>query len=60
MAESFLTKWERVIMDSALRGSVKVVNRKKIPELRCDDCDNGIEADWKFCAWCGSIAHEII
>jgi hypothetical protein len=21
---------------------------------RCDECDNGIRADWDYCAWCGS------
>lgn len=20
---------------------------------RCDKCDNGIQHDWNFCAWCG-------
>jgi hypothetical protein len=29
-------------------------------DLRCDDCDNGIQSDWKFCAWCGSSAREDI
>ena len=23
------------------------------PEWRCDECDNGIEAHWNWCAWCG-------
>ena len=21
--------------------------------VRCDECDNAIERDWNFCAWCG-------
>ncbi len=24
------------------------------PSNRCDECDNGIRADWDYCAWCGS------
>ncbi len=31
-----------------------------LPVLRCEDCDNGIEPNWKFCAWCGSVAQEDI
>lgn len=25
-----------------------------IPKLRCDHCDNGIEQEWEFCAWCSA------
>ena len=31
-----------------------LANMPGLPEVRCDACDNGIEAAWKFCAWCGS------
>jgi hypothetical protein len=24
-----------------------------LADLRCDDCDNGIEDNWDFCPWCG-------
>jgi hypothetical protein len=26
--------------------------------VRCDQCDNGIESDWEFCAWCGCSLRE--
>lgn len=27
--------------------------------VRCDQCDNGIEQAWEFCAWCGcSLKNE--
>lgn len=27
---------------------------KRLPTLRCDECDNGIESDvWVFCPFCG-------
>jgi hypothetical protein len=24
-----------------------------LPEFRCDNCGNGVEIGWEFCAWCG-------
>lgn len=28
--------------------------RELLPKWRCDHCDNGIEFEWEFCAWCGA------
>jgi hypothetical protein len=25
----------------------------KLPTDRCDSCDNGIETEWQYCAFCG-------
>lgn len=25
------------------------------PAFRCSNCDNGIELEWEYCAWCGAI-----
>lgn len=30
--------------------------RDPLPVFRCDNCDNGVEVEWKFCAWCGAGA----
>lgn len=27
--------------------------------IRCDQCDNGVEMSWNYCAWCGAIADWI-
>lgn len=29
----------------------------QLPTFRCDECDNGVEPEWEFCAWCGVRAH---
>jgi hypothetical protein len=31
---------------------------KFVPINRCDNCDNGVEPEWPFCAWCG-VAQEL-
>lgn len=46
----------RATMD-ALRGR-PLTAQEKLANLmeamkRCDQCDNGIEPDWHYCAWCG-------
>lgn len=23
-------------------------------DFRCDNCDNGVELEWNYCAWCGA------
>ena len=27
-------------------------------DYRCDCCDNGLQAEWDFCPWCGKIQRE--
>jgi hypothetical protein len=27
--------------------------KDRLPEQRCDECDNGIQDKWNWCAWCG-------
>lgn len=27
-------------------------------DYRCDCCDNGLNAEWDFCPWCGKIQRE--
>lgn len=34
--------------------AVKPDQRRQLPSLRCDECDNGVEPAWDFCAWCGA------
>jgi len=29
--------------------------RRAPPAIRCDECDNGLEADWSWCPRCGAI-----
>jgi hypothetical protein len=31
----------------------KALKRDRLPAIRCDICDNGVEPEWEFCAWCG-------
>ena len=32
--------------------------RRKLPALRCDECDNGVEPSWTFCPWCSRRLRE--
>jgi hypothetical protein len=43
----------RLCWKAALEAAERA-RRSKLPELRCDDCDNGIDdLNWRYCAWCG-------
>ena len=49
----------------AIEGNVEpgsaldVVAEPSKPIMRCDNCDNGVELEWEFCAWCGGTKNWI-
>ena len=47
------TENEQLHEDKARAALIGRKGGPKLPKFRCDNCDNGIETDWDFCAWCG-------
>jgi len=41
---------DRVI---AMIDEIERLREKPLPTFRCDGCDNGVELEWEYCAWCG-------
>jgi hypothetical protein len=39
----------------AALAAAAAVREKQVSELRCDECGNGIDAEWSYCPWCSSI-----
>lgn len=35
--------------------NARLAGEMTLPDLRCDDCDNGIEDEWNWCPWCGCV-----
>lgn len=32
--------------------AAQLLSKPKLPPMRCDTCDNGLELEWIFCPWC--------
>lgn len=45
---------------NAARALRKDLKQPKLPDDRCDHCDNGIESDWEWCPWCGEKLHAAL
>ena len=37
-----------------IKAEIKRLRAARQTMFRCDNCNNGVEIEWKFCAWCGS------
>jgi hypothetical protein len=55
--ESASTSWNDACQESAaaIRALAGQPAEPRIPALRCDQCDNGINPGWTWCPWCGVI-----
>lgn len=42
----------------AIAGPSLLRPAEKPYDYRCDCCDNGLNAEWDFCPWCGKIQRE--
>lgn len=50
-------KTERTDAAVQLQIGRAVTQPSAAPQLRCDECDNGVDPTWNYCPWCGETNH---